>query len=247
MNIYSSIYQAAQAGRKQFAVLIDPDKPSNDQLLDIINMANQCHVDCFFVGGSLITRDRLEFTLQTIKANSDIPAILFPGSTLQISPKADAILFLSLISGRNPEMLIGTHVVAAPYIKEAGIEAISTGYILVESGKTTTALYMSNSLPIPRHKPEIAMCTAMAGDMLGMKLIYMDGGSGADQPVPEEMIRAVKQNISAPLIVGGGIRTPEQAEKTCMAGADIIVVGNATEKDADIIRQFSEAIHSLSE
>ncbi|MBI9033404.1 MAG: geranylgeranylglyceryl/heptaprenylglyceryl phosphate synthase [Bacteroidales bacterium] len=246
MNIYSTIYKASQSGRKQFAVLIDPDKPSTDQLLDIINQANQSEVDYFFVGGSLITRDRLDQTLNTIKANSDIPAILFPGSTLQISSKADAILFLSLISGRNPEMLIGNHVVAAPYIYEAGLEAISTGYILVESGSTTTALYMSNSMPVPRSKPEIAMCTAMAGDMLGMKLIYMDGGSGADQPVPEQMIKAVKQHISAPLIVGGGIRTPEQAEKACNAGADIIVVGNATEKDVDIIRQFSKVIHSIS-
>ena len=245
MSIYDSIKNKALTGSKQFAVLIDPDKLNDDQLLDVVDLSNKASVDLFFIGGSLITQGKFESVIKLIKANSDIPAILFPGSTMQISNEADGILFLSLISGRNPEFLIGSHVVSAPYLKESKLEVISTGYMLIESGNATTALYMSNTHPIPYHKPDIAMSTALAGEMLGMKLIYMDGGSGAQRPISKEMISTVKENINIPIIVGGGIRETQQAIDACNAGADVVVVGNATEKDNSIIQKFAEAIHAL--
>jgi putative glycerol-1-phosphate prenyltransferase len=164
---------------------------------------------------------------------------------MQINPGADAILLLSLISGRNPDLLIGKHVIAAPYLKRSGLEILPTGYMLIESGNSTTALYMSNSLPIPWNKDEIAVSTAIAGEMLGLKLIYMDGGSGADKPVSASMVRKVKQNISIPLVIGGGIRTPEAAAERFRAGADIIVVGNAIETDNSLLLKIAEIAYSF--
>ncbi len=234
-----------QDGEKQFAVLIDPDKLNDTELLDVIHRSNKSSVDLFFIGGSLITQGKLDAVIKLIKANSEIPAVLFPGSTMQLCSEADAILFLSLISGRNPEFLIGSQVVAAPYLKKSKVEVIATGYMLIESGTTTTALYMSNTHPIPANKPDIAMCTALAGEMLGLKLIYMDGGSGAQQPISPEMISTVKKNINIPLIIGGGIRTEQQVKDACRAGADIVVVGNATEDDRSIIETFADLVHSL--
>jgi putative glycerol-1-phosphate prenyltransferase len=164
---------------------------------------------------------------------------------MQVNGKADAILLLSLISGRNPELLIGKHVVAAPYIRASGLEVIPTGYMLVESGNSTTALYMSNTSPIPREKDDIAVCTAMAGEMLGMKIIYMDAGSGAEYAVPNKMIRRVKESIRIPLIVGGGISNPEIANERSKAGADLIVVGTAIEKEVELIKEISAAVKSV--
>lgn len=241
MNIYNSI---TNSGKKLFGVLVDPDKYQEDKIVSISETATEAAVDFFLVGGSLITNNHLDRCIRLIKNNSRIPVILFPGSMMQIHPKADAILLLSLISGRNPDLLIGKHVIAAPYLKESGLEILPTGYMLVESGKATTALYMSNTTPIPRDKEDIAICTALAGEMLGLRLIYLDGGSGAENPVPETMIKGVKNNITVPLIVGGGIKTPEAASKACLAGADLVVVGNAIEKDKNLISEISNAIHS---
>jgi len=244
MTVYQHIVSAAQAGKKQFAVLIDPDKSDTAETEKTARLGTEAGADFFFVGGSLLTQDCLEKCILTIKKNSDLPVVIFPGSTLQITPAADAILFLSLISGRNPEMLIGHHVVAAPMLKAAGIEVISTGYMLIDSGRPTTASYMSSTTPIPHDKDDIALCTALAGEMLGMKMIFMDGGSGAKYPVSESMIRHVKQNLSIPLIIGGGIATPEKASANCRAGADIIVVGNSIEKDKGLIAEISSAVCS---
>lgn len=238
----SSIYQALtnkkNEGLKQFAVLIDPDKYGPDQLLDLINLSNAVGVDYFLVGGSLMTSDRLEAVLDMVGSASDIPSILFPGSPMQINGKADGILFLSLISGRNPEMLIGHHVVAAPYLKATNLEVLSTGYMLVDSGRGTTASYMSNTTPIPADKPEIAACTAMAGEMLGLKLIYLDGGSGAQNVVNTRMIHAVSGQIEVPLIIGGGITNADGVKAAWDAGADLVVVGNALENNPDLLKEI---------
>jgi putative glycerol-1-phosphate prenyltransferase len=245
MDIYNNILRNKKEGGKIFAILVDPDKQSCKELLLTIESANQSNVDYFFVGGSLLIHDTLEQSIQTIKGNSTIPIVLFPGNAMQVSQSADAILFLSLISGRNPEMLIGRQVVTAPILKKTSLEIISTGYMLVESGKPTTVSYMSNTTPIPYEKNDIAVCTAMAGELLGLKLIYVDGGSGASKPISKEMIQAISKNINVPLIIGGGICTAEKAIENCNAGADIIVVGNAIEKDPKLIKAISEAIHSI--
>ena len=245
MSIYKNILAKTTQGKKLFAILIDPDKQRNSDLLSTIQKANSANVDCFFVGGSLLLNDNLGECIKTIKENSNIPVLLFPGSELQINKDADGILFLSLISGRNPDLLIGKQVTTAPILKETNLEVISTGYMLIESGKATTASYMSNTLPIPRDKNGIASSTAIAGEYLGMKLIYMDGGSGAHNSIESEMIKHVSSSINVPLIIGGGICNKEKAIENCKAGADIIVVGNAIEKNPDLITEISEAIHSF--
>ena len=243
MSIYEKIKNSSAS--KSFAVLIDPDKYEKTGLDIIMSLARESSVDYILVGGSLLTYDHLDETLQCIKGQTDIPVILFPGSIMQINEKADALLLLSLISGRNPDLLIGKHVIAAPYLKKSKMEILPTGYMLIESGPVTTAQYVSNTLPIPRQKDDIAICTAMAGEMLGLRLIYMDAGSGAEMPVSPSMIQKVKEHISIPLIVGGGIRTPEQALAAAKAGADVIVVGNAIEKDYSCLKEIAHAIHSL--
>lgn len=191
-------------------------------------------------------KDGFEQTVKTLKANSKIPVVIFPGNNYQVSNKADAILFLSLISGRNPEYLIGQHVVAAPLIKESGIEVIPTGYILVDGGRISTTSYITQTVPVPNDKPEIAVATALAGQMLGMKLIYLEAGSGAIQTVRREIIAKVKQTLSVPLIVGGGICTAEGAEEICKAGADILVIGNILEKDPTLLMEISLAVHGTA-
>ena len=245
MKIYNLFSKKSAKKTKKFAVLIDPDKTTPKQIENITEIASKSDVDFFFVGGSLLTNDNLEITIKTIKNNCNIPVVLFPGNTMQINKNADALLLLSLISGRNPEMLIGNHVIAAPYLKQSKLEIIPTGYMLIESGKPTTALYMSNSTPIPSDKDDIAVCTAIAGEMLGLKVIYMDAGSGAMRTVTEQMVAKVKQNISIPLIVGGGIRTPAKALNLCSAGADIVVVGNVFEKNIRLIENISDAVHLI--
>jgi putative glycerol-1-phosphate prenyltransferase len=184
--------------------------------------------------------------VETIKKNCSIPVVLFPGSPDQITPKADALLYLSLISGRNPELLIGQHVVSAPFVKQSGLEIIPVGYMLIDGGSPTTVSYISNTHPIPSNKKDIALCTAMAGEMLGLKLIYMDAGSGAKTPISTEMIQYVSKHIKIPLVIGGGITSAEKAKENCMAGADIIVVGNAVEKDPSLIEAIATAVHSLN-
>lgn len=245
MSIYDIISGKRGKKGKKFAVLIDPDNVNKKTLSGIIEIASANNVDFFFVGGSLLTYDTLEVTIKTIRNKCEIPVVLFPGNTMQINRHADALFLLSLISGRNPDMLIGKHVVAAPYLKASNIEIIPSGYMLIDSGRPTTALYMSNTFPIPSDKADIAVCTAMAGEMLGLKLIYMDAGSGAASPVSEKMITKVKEAVSIPLIVGGGIRTPIKAHEICIAGADIVVVGNAIEENIRVIENIADAVHII--
>ncbi len=229
--------------KKKIALLIDPDKFENRLLMQQIDVANKSAVDFIFLGGSLITNDGLNKSIEIIKANTNIPIIIFPGDGTHIHKDADAILFLSLISGRNPDFLIGNQVHTASLIKEMGVESISTGYMLIESGKITAAQYMSNTMPIPKSKTDIAVATAVAGEMLGLKLIYMDAGSGADEPIISEMISKVKSAIDVPLIIGGGIRDAKTAKRIVDAGADIIVIGNAAEKTPEIIFEIKKAIN----
>jgi putative glycerol-1-phosphate prenyltransferase len=181
--------------------------------------------------------------IKLIKTNSTIPVILFPGSNLHIDMSADALLFLSLISGRNAELLIGQHVIAAPVLKKSNMEILPTGYILIDSGRQTTVSYISNTTPIPYDKPEIAACTAMAGEMLGLKLIYLDGGSGAQKQISARMIASVRKSVDVPLIVGGGIRSVEEASEAMEAGADVIVIGNGIEKNLNLLAEVSERVH----
>ncbi len=238
---YENIVKNKGKGKKLFAVLIDPDKFESTE---VITNANREGVDFIMVGGSILSNGNFEKCIQTVKKNTSIPILIFPGNHLQISKNADAILLLSLISGRNPELLIGKHVISAPLVKASQLEILSTGYMLIESGKQTAASYISNTNPIPADKNDIAVCTAMAGEQLGLKLIYMDAGSGAQNPINEAMIKKVSKNISIPLIVGGGIDSPQKALLACKAGADIIVVGNAIEKNVSLIESIAKAIHS---
>ena len=244
MNIYNKIIADKKANKKSFALLIDPDKQDKKQLLAIIEKAKNAKTDYFFVGGSLLTNDSLDLCLKTLKENTTIPVVLFPGNAMQVNNKADGILFLSLISGRNADMLIGKQVITAPILKQSSLEVLPTGYMLIDSGKPTTVSYMSNTNPIPADKETVAACTAMAGEMLGLKLIFMDGGSGAKNPISKAMIKAVRKSVDVPLIIGGGISSGEKAIANCRAGADIIVVGNAIEKDENLIGEIADAIHN---
>jgi putative glycerol-1-phosphate prenyltransferase len=246
-KILDALYQQKASARKAFAVLIDPDKLNEQALLDTIQLAIASKVDYFFVGGSLVVTDTLDKVVSTIKTACSIPVVLFPGSPDQITPKADALLYLSLISGRNPELLIGQHVISAPFVRQSGLEIIPVGYMLVDGGTPTTVSYISNTNPIPANKNDIASCTAMAGEMLGLKVIYMDAGSGAQTAIPTAMIQQVAKYIQIPLIIGGGITTAAKAKENCLAGADIIVVGNAVEKDPALISEIAAAIHSLNQ
>lgn len=212
-KLYTHIQDLKAANKKSFAVLIDPDKLDEQALLTTIEMGKSALVDYFFVGGSLVVTDTLDKVVSTIKANSTIPVILFPGSPDQITPKADALLYLSLISGRNPELLIGQHVISAPFVKQSGLEIIPVGYMLIDGGTPTTVSYISNTNPIPSNKNDIASCTAMAGEMLGLKLIYMDAGSGAQKAIPTTMISQVAKYVQIPIIVGGGIPVPKKQRK----------------------------------
>jgi phosphoglycerol geranylgeranyltransferase len=217
---------------RKIAVLIDPNKSSFKSISGTIDICKKCGIKFIMVGGSLVS-DSIDNCINEIKESSDLPVVLFPGSLLQISNKADAILLLSLISGRNPEYLIGNHVIASPILKKSKLEIIPTGYMLVESGKVTSVQYISNTCPIPADKIDIAIATAVAGEMLGLKLIYLEAGSGAIQHVPVEMISEVKKNISIPLIVGGGIKNRNQLDQIFLAGADIVVIGNSLENNPD--------------
>jgi phosphoglycerol geranylgeranyltransferase len=248
MNILDTLTERRQQGKKSIAVLVDPDKVSdNTQLQHLINIANENCVDFFFIGGSLVTTTNLSDVVKQIKESVSIPVVLFPGNSMQIEPTADALLFLSLISGRNPELLIGQHVIAAPIIKNTKLEIIPTGYMLVSSGRTTSVAYISNTTPIPDDKYSLAACTAMAGEMLGLKTIYMDAGSGAEKEISPRMITTVRKSIQVPLIVGGGINTSQKAFTALEAGADMIVIGNALEKDPDLLNEISEKVYEWNQ
>jgi phosphoglycerol geranylgeranyltransferase len=245
MKIYSHILDSKRKNKKLFAVLVDPDKTTAQKAEEIAFQSVTAKVDFLFVGSSLLTNGNLDSCIKILKQNSNIRVVLFPGNTLQVSKEADAILLLSLISGRNPDMLIGKHVIAAPMLKESALEIIPTGYMLIDPGHPTSVSYMSNTQPIPHDKNDIAWCTALAGEMLGMKMIFMDAGSGARTPINTNMIYSVRNKINVPLIAGGGIKTPEKALDNCQAGADIIVVGNSIEKNVGLIEEMSAAIHSF--
>jgi phosphoglycerol geranylgeranyltransferase len=244
MSVLDTLRTKAKQGRKSIAVLVDPDKVEDPtKLQHLINLASENCIDYFFVGGSLITTTNLAEVVKQIKDSVKIPVVLFPGNSIQIEPTADAILFLSLISGRNPELLIGQHVIAAPIIKNTRLEVIPTGYMLVNSGRTTSVAYISNTTPIPDDKYSLAACTAMAGEMLGLQSIYMDAGSGAEKEISARMIGAVRKSVSIPLIVGGGINTSRKAITALEAGADMIVIGNALEKDPELLMQISDQVY----
>ena len=242
MKYYQDWLSRKSKGEKSLAILVDPDKVSAAYLNKLCTFANEGFIDYFFVGGSLITNNLMDNTIRFLKSNASIPIILFPGSTLQIHPEADGILFLSLISGRNPDLLIGKHVEAAPILQSSKLEIISTGYVLVENGKATSASYMSNTTPIPHDKPEIASYTALAGQMLGLKCTYLEAGSGAINAVSCDMVTAVAQATTTPLIVGGGIRDKETARVICNAGADIVVIGTCVEHNPELIEDIFHAV-----
>ncbi|MBX0333770.1 geranylgeranylglyceryl/heptaprenylglyceryl phosphate synthase [Pontibacter sp. HSC-14F20] len=238
--------QQHEPGRKHFALLIDPDNLDEASCLNLLSMSETHQVDFFFVGGSLITTDNQAAIIKLIKDNSAIPVILFPSNSLHIDKQADGILLLSLISGRNPDFLIGQHVLSAPILKASELQVYPTGYILVDTGRQTTASYMSGTTPIPYDKPAIAACTAMAGELLGLRYIYLDGGSGALYPVSADMIKAVRQSVETPIIVGGGIDTAAKAKAALEAGADVIVVGNHIEKNPGFLAEVSHTIASYN-
>lgn len=245
MNVYQYILNTAEKKGAAYFVLLDPDKLRGEKTGKFLSTCESAGVDAFLVGGSLLFSPDFGEYLQNLKSLTKLPVIIFPGGVNQVSPNADAILYLSIISGRNAEHLIGKHVLAAPLIKQAKIEPISTGYMLIESGTKTTAEYISGSLPIPRNKPEIAAATGLAAQYMGMKFLYLEAGSGAEKHVPFEMIEKVSSFCDIPVIVGGGIRTPETAEKMVKSGAKIIVTGNFFEEENNWnkLKTFSDAIH----
>jgi len=234
--------QLRSNNQKGLAVLVDPDKASPAHLKRLVPLAELAGACCLLVGGSLLSTQLLEDTLQNLRELTTLPLILFPGSVQQVSSKADGLLFLSLISGRNAEFLIGAHVTAAPAIKAAQIEVLPTGYMLIDGGAPTTVSYISDTRPIPANKPDIAACTAMAGEMLGLQLLYLDTGSGAPHPVPVATLAAVKKATSLPIMVGGGIRSAEAAAAAWQAGADLVVIGNAFEENPDLLPAFQDAL-----
>ena len=235
----SSLYQSHfKSGKKVLALLIDPEKQDPSDLSKTIRAAEEARVDIILVGGSL-TSSPIDDTLQVISKSSHIPVVLFPGNLLQISKHADGILLLSLISGRNPEYLIGNHVMASGFLKKSRLEIIPTGYILVGQNNHTSVAYMSNTIPIPAGKTDIILATALAGEQLGLKLIYLEAGSGASEMVQPETIKNLKQELSIPLWVGGGIKTADNIRQLYAAGADGVVVGNAVEENHRLLKTFS--------
>ncbi len=242
--IYTQWQHAKQSGQKLFAVLLDPDHLTPDNLPMLVGQAVATGIDVLLVGGSLVMCHDMDAKIARIKELCALPVVIFPGGAQQICPAADAILLLSLVSGRNPDLLIGQHVVAAPLLKKSRLELLPTGYMLIDGGAPTTVSYMSHTTPIPADKTPIAVCTAMAAEMLGLRLVYLDAGSGARRAVPIDMIMAVSRHIAVPLIIGGGIRSPQAAADACSAGADIIVVGNALEQNAQLMGDIAAAVHA---
>lgn len=230
-------------GGAQLWLLLDPDSMSPVKLRQTAAEASHIGVNAILIGGSLITHDRFDASVRAVKRATKLPVVLFPGGSSQISRHADGILFMSLLSGRNPQYLVGEQVKAAPIIKRLGLEAISTAYLLIESGRMTSIEYISDTKPIPRDKPLLAVAHAQAAELFGMQMVYLEAGSGAEQPVPPEIIRAVVQSVALPVIVGGGINTPKSAFAAMKAGARAIVVGTAVEREGlDVIRSISRTI-----
>jgi putative glycerol-1-phosphate prenyltransferase len=248
MNILKTLEQRRAQGKKSLAILVDPDKIDDvSRLKQLINLATENCVDYFFVGGSLVTTTNLSEVVKAIREMVTIPVVLFPGNSIQIDSSADAILFLSLISGRNPELLIGQHVIAAPILRNTKLEVIPTGYMLINSGRVTSVAYISNTTPIPEDKYSLAACTAMAGEMLGLRAVYMDAGSGADAPIMPKMIVSVRKSVQVPLIVGGGLNSAHKALAAWDAGADLIVIGNALEKNPALLTEVAEKLYEINQ
>lgn len=245
-TVLNKLHTLKQSQRHAFALLVDPDGVSTQQLEALALQARDSGCGFIFVGGSIIVDNKVRDCVTALQQDPEIPVVLFPGNPNQVVDNADALLLLSLISGRNAELLIGQHVTAAPQIIQSCLEVVPTGYMVIDGGSPTTVSYMSHSFPIPADKPDVALCTAWAGQLLGMQSIYMDAGSGAINPIDVTMIERVASNISIPLIVGGGIRTPEKVEENCKAGAQVIVVGNAIEKDPQLLSQLSAAVQSCN-
>ena len=246
-SLYDALTERRKHGHKSLAVLLDPDNLDEASCQHIIALSMQHVVDYFFVGGSLVMTSHQAAIIRLLKSRSAVPVLLFPSHSLHLDSQADGILLLSLISGRNPDFLIGQHVVAAPLLRQSNLEILPTGYMLVDTGRQTTASYMSGTTPLPHDKPTIAACTAMAGEMLGMRLMYLDGGSGAQHPVSPAMIQAVRHAVETPLIVGGGINTIEKAQNALNAGADVVVIGNQIEKDPEFLGQVSKAVQRFNQ
>ncbi|MCG8683406.1 MAG: geranylgeranylglyceryl/heptaprenylglyceryl phosphate synthase, partial [Desulfobacterales bacterium] len=225
MSVYNKIF----SDRKQLAFLIDPENSTHETVKNTVENANQAGVGCILVGGSLVA-GRVDETISMVKEFTDKPVVLFPGSLLQLSAKADAILFLNLVSGRNPEYLIGNQVIAAPFIRKHNMECIPTAYMLIESGRTTAVEYMSGTKPLPANKADIIVATAMASELMGHKAIYLEAGSGALNPISSEIINKVSDSVSIPIIVGGGLRSSESIERVFNAGGNLAVVGNALQE-----------------
>lgn len=222
--------------QKKLAVLIDPDKNTDTLLLTkLLSKIQALNPSYLFVGGSKVDAETFSNCVDEIKANCTIPLVIFPGSHNQIHSKADGILFLSLISGRNPDYLIGHHVESAHLLKKMSLEIIPTGYLLIDGGKNSSVQYVSQTTPIPSDQYSIAVKTAIAGELMGMQTIFLDAGSGALFPVSSKMIYEVKKNIGLPLIVGGGIRTTEQVKTSFESGADVVVIGNKIEENIDFL------------
>lgn len=223
-------------GEKSIALLLDPDKSKGKSLQKILKTAASCKVDFIMTGGSL-TFSSIDSLIDSVRQQCSIPVVLFPGNLLQLSHKADTILLLSLISGRNPELLIGNHVIAAPFLKNVRHKLVSVGYILVGCGTKTSVEYISQTEAIPAEKPDIVVATAIAGEMLGLEMIYLEAGSGASKHVPAGVIEAVRESISIPLAVGGGIRTKKEVEAVFISGANLIILGNGCEKNPELLAE----------
>jgi len=245
MKVFKKLIKIAEEKGGGYFVLIDPDTRKNDELKEFVKEICNRGVDAILVGGSLIINGDFQSSLNLVKEVSTVPIIIFPGSLQQLSPNADAILYISLISGRNPNYLFGDQVIAAPFIRKMGIEPISTGYMLFESGGTTTAEFISNTKPIPINKPEIAMAHALAAQYMGMNTVYLEAGSGAAHSIPEKIVKAVSSYIDIPVITGGGIKTPEDARLKVEAGATFVVTGNILDDPGnfEMIDEFIRAIH----
>ncbi len=246
MTVHQRLLDVLQRRGAGYFVLIDPDKVDPKQLPRLVETATEAGADAFLVGGSLMVRDQFDAVLRIVKGATPLPTIIFPGSLFQISSVADAILYLVLVSGRNPEHLIGNHVIAAPMLKAMSLEPISTAYMIVEGGSTTSAEFMSGTRPLPRNKPDIAVAHALAAEYMGMKTLYFDSGSGAEHPVSDAIIRSVRHYCSLPIIVGGGIRTPDEAHRKVQAGASFVVTGTIIEEQGhhSILKEFADAVHN---
>lgn len=246
-SILAELQSRKKDRRPGFAMLIDPDKTRPEFGPALAHQCAEARVDYLLVGGSLVLDyAHFEAFIHNFKAACNIPVLLFPGSPAQVTPVADGLLYLSLVSGRNPELLIGQHVVSAPAVRASGLEVLSTGYIVVDGGRPTTVSYMSGSAPVPANKPDIALCTAWASELLGHHLLYLDAGSGAANPVSEEMIRMVAEQTKNPLFVGGGMRTPQAAMQAAAAGATMVVVGNVLEKSPELLGEMAAAVHQVA-